>query len=274
MATFALPACNDVWERDCWDDEDFCCDPHLPAVIQCDLCAFGGTATGTGALEPSTGAEVCCVGGLFQYTGSTTITISNPNAMEIDTVIVMGQTAETVITPWGTSNAVCTTPCGGKITMPVVQYAPITGSEVVSSFQVTLAGGPSVGCVERVIVGKRLNLPMGLRVGAQDPWSGTGITHDVKMSECKRPMMATRCRNPVPLSLQVDCITEEFAKTNWRFFMQYAARHGLTFLPSINRCPQDVFVGWFNTPQSGTWSSPFHRQATLQGLGFIENFEK
>lgn len=274
---FNYPACTDEWFRDCdpcLDDGPLCCDEHIPALIACDICFGGGTVTSTAA--PLTGTDpnqVCCVGGVFQYAGaSTLLDFTGPTAIPIDTVVVLGQNAGQVSSAFGATLTDCQIGQGKFVPAPVVQLGG--GGLVSNTFTVALSAGGATGCVERVIVGKRVELPEGLRVGAQDPWSGTSIVHEVEMSQCCRPLHSTLKRMPMPLQLKIDCISEEFYKTVWLPYIHYAARRGVVFMPSVNRCPWQVFVGWIESPQAGTWYSSFDRTITINARGYTENLEK
>jgi hypothetical protein len=258
--------CLDPWFNDCCD-EITCCDEHIPALIACDLCAAGGVAQGP-ALMGSDAAQACCIGGVWQYPAAgATLTVSNPAGILVDTVIVTGQSADSITTPFGTADSLCDIGCG-SISQPIVQYGQPTGGAMSATFN----GGPSPGKVERVIFGRRIPFPdNAMRVGASDPWAGSGITYDIKMSECKTPILAMPCRQARPISIEIDCINEEYYKTVWLPYIKYAARYGIAFMPSINRCPDQVFVGWLEQPQSGSWYSPFHRRISLQATGYTEN---
>lgn len=265
MATELLE-CLDPLYTDCCDEPWICCDPHTPALIACSLCGTGGVASGP-ALDGSSAEQACCIAGVWQYPGSSALlTVSNPAGIAYDTAIIFGQTAETVTTPFGTSETLCDTGCG-FVSQPIVQYGEDQTGAAFASFD----GGDAPGKVERVIFGKRIEFPDGIRVGAQDPWAGTGIIQEIKLSECKTPLLAMPCRSPRPISIEIDCIDEEYYKQVWLPFIKYAARYGITFMPSTNRCPDQVFTGWIATAQTGSWYSSLHRRITLSATGYTEN---
>lgn len=267
---------GEEWDICC--DESLCCQEHNPALIWCDICAAGWTVNGP-ALVGSSANNACCIGGVWQFDGTATFTASGP-ATCIDTVIVMGHNLDSIDTPIGSASGTCEAwNCMGDQSVPIVIHdysaEPIGGAcTEYSSFNITLNGsGPQ--CVERIIIGQKMYFPDGgLDLGYQNIFTGSDCSSDVKMSECCTPLASTSKREPVDLDLSLPCAPEWYVKQRWQPFMRYACQYGVCFMPSVNRCPEQVFCGWFDSPQGGSsYTDPWRQTLSLQAKGFFNNPE-
>ena len=240
-------------------EESVCCEPDEAAIIMCDLCAQGATVSGN-ALEGSSANLACCIGGVWQFDGTGTITFAGGG--EWDTIIVMGHTADTIATPLGTVPGLCETECGDF-------YAPAVfhGGLQTGGASITISGtGPQ--CVERIIVGKKLFFPEGLSLGYSDIFAGADSEMDVKFNECGAPISAMQKRSPLSLDVDIQCVSRQWAKELWSPARRYMAQHGVCFMPSVNLCPDDVFCGWLTSAVAAA-AGPFYKNISLSAQGFI-----
>lgn len=268
---------GEEWLQCC--DESVCCQAHNPALLSCDICAAGWTAQEPGAtLEGSTVNNACCIGGLWQFDGSTTVTFTGP-ATCIDTIVIMGHNVDSVNTPFGSASGTCESfNCMGPQSVPIVIHDyeandPVTGAcSEYTTFTIQLNGtGPQ--CIDRIFIGQKMYFPEGvLSMDYQNIFTGSDCSVEVKMSECCTPLAATVKREPISLDLSLICAPEWYVKQRWLPFMRFACRHGVCFMPSVNRCPEQVFCGWFESTQGGsTYSDPWRQTLTLSATGFISN---
>ena len=274
---------NATSSGDCFGEElEFCCDdvvccqPHNPALIWCDLCASGGIASGAGTLAGSSPQNACCIGGSWYTTGGTFAV--NGGSACVDTVIVFGTNIESIVTPFGPGEGVCVDECGGEYYAPIVVHDPdvqqaADGTCVpTSSFSITVNAGPGgVACVDRIVFGQKMYFPEGtLDQGYTNIFAGSDCKTEVIMSECCTPICTTVKREPINLDLELICAPEWYVKQRWKPFMRYACKNGVCFMPSVNRCQEDVFCGWFESTQAGSsYSDPWRQTLSLSARGFI-----
>ena len=260
MVDTYIPPVDVLAIDDCCFDTTFGCEPDEPALIACDVCADGGIASGP-ALPGSSAQNACCVGGVWQFDGSATLSITGGGAY--DTIIVFGHTLDSITTPFGTKPGLCESECG-DFYAPVVFHGPLSTGAV----NLSLIGiGPQ--CVERIVVGRKMYFPEGLGLDFNDIFDGHDCKTDVKMSACGTPMSATIMRDAVSLDLNIQCVDQAWIKQFWRPAVRYMCRYGVCFMPSVNHCPDDVFCGWFDSSGGGSsYQGPWSKTVSLQATGY------
>ena len=274
----SLTPCEDFIDFGC---DVVCCDPHKPVLFWNNLFSCPGWVFEGAASEGSSvyNAAGCNPGQMWCTDGTATLVASGP-AILVDTMIIWGHNivAGSVTTSplkqFGGAPAdislVGDDACIQGYTVPIViNFADVP--ESITDFTATIAsadGGPF--CIDQIFIGQKLFLPDDrLPLSFQNPHNGTDYRLEVTSSECG-PLSRSLIHTPVPMALDVECVSEEYMCEKWRPYLRYAQRHGVLFQWSRNRKPNDIFSGWITGPAGpSSYSSPHEQTVTLQAEGYI-----
>lgn len=283
----AAPVCNNYLD-DCegCDDPKICCDPSMPVFCWNNVCACPGwTTTGPGILDTSA-VDACCGEGkpwIFNGTGSmTSVSTDTP---QVSCAIIWGHniasgTVETFPPifkddpddpPIQNIGLCYDDACIGGFTRPIVMNLVGEETGTVSmdiNVTSTVDGGPVR--ISNIFMGQKLFLEDDLLPdGFTNPHNGSDFYTKTKKNDCGYVISREVVRQEKTLTLELDCLSDEWLKTKWRSYMRYlSAGNPVYFQHSRNRCPDDIFMGDMTSANVGsTYDGPF-QSLTFTAEGF------
>lgn len=272
-------------------DEDYCCEPDMPALFWNNLCTCPDWTMEAPAIEGSSVYNVCSCnpGQQWCFEGSATIVLSGPQRV-VDTLIIWGHnltdgtvTVSPLTTIDGNSVSVGVIDdgaCIGGYTTPVVmnftdpaepEGQPQVNDLLVTDLTVTITSNTGgIVCIDQLFLGQKVFFPDdGMPETFQNPHDGTDYELEVKSSSCG-PLSRSLKHVPVDLSVEIDCVDDRWLKEVWRPYLRYAEKHGVLFQHSRNNCPNDVFNGTLKGPVGPSSYNSLNRYTvTLEAEGYV-----
>ncbi len=240
--------------------------PDEPAFHYCNVCHRPDwTITATNGLNSIINACSCNDSQFFQFQGSTSINLSGPITF-LDSIIIWGHNI--------TDGSIQTSPfplnqenpdnegqpvdigvfndgsCTDALICPIQVNFEDVPPDGISDLTIDIVSNTDdVICIQQLFVGKKFFLPCDrLPATFNNPHDGSDYELDIKTSRCGR-LSQTLEHVPVPLELELECVSREWLDEEWRPLLRYMRRYGVLFQHSRNNSPKDIFSGWI--PRKG-----------------------
>ena len=273
-ATATLSECTELMDMGC---EEVCCEPHMPVLLWNNIMACPDWTVSAPAVAGSNvyNAASCNPGQKWCFNGSATLVASGP-AQFVDVLVIWGHNIASggvTVSPFGSAADIEVVDDGACIegyTRPVVvNFAGVNAAVSAVTVTIQSADGGEV-CIDQVFIGQKLFLPEDrLPMNFNNPHESVDYKVEFAESECG-PLSRSLVHTPIPFSLDIECVSEDWACEFWRPFIRYAIRHGFMFQWSRNRKPDDIFNGWIDGPiGGGNYVTPQEKTLTLSGRGYI-----
>lgn len=263
--------------------ETVCCEPDRPLFFWNSLFSCPGWTAEAPAIEGSSiyNASTCSPGQPWCFEGPTATIIFSGPAQFVSSLVIWGHNitdGEVSTSPLMTSSGEPTTigvtgdaACIEGYTTPVVIGFTDVPDEGITELAVTITSNtPGPICIDQIFVGNKFFLPEDkLPLSFQNPHNGSDMELEFKESSCGILSRSLK-RTPVEMSIELECLSDEWVKDQWRPFLRYAQRHGLLMQWSRNRCPQDVFNGWIEGPYGPSrYDEEGTQSVTLTARGYV-----